>query len=311
MALFAGNVFAEPRVVVVNREDATITVLRVQGASLRPLKTIAVGKTPREMCLAPDGKRVYVSNGDGNSISAVDLTKLEVVATITHPKLIFPEGCGVSPDGGEVWITSARGNCALVVETASNTITREIATGATPRRVMFNADGSTVFISNAKGNTVSVIDRKSGKVSKTLPMGHEPRQMTLSPDGKQLLVGNIEDDTIAFVDVKTLATEKVLGVTPSPQRMVYSKTGDMIYVLGRLRGELGFVSLRASGEFRRMIHSMPLMPSPWSMALSADGDFLYITSNGDDRISVLDLRLMKIAGTATAGKDLGDIVYVP
>ena len=151
LVLFALSLAAEPRVVVVNRQDSSITVFRAQGASLQPLRTIAVGKTPREMCLAPDGRRVYVSNGAGDSVSVVDLTRMEVAATITHPRLTNPEGCGVAPDGTEVWITSARGNAALAVETASNQVTREVAVGAMPRRVMFTRDGATVFISNEIG----------------------------------------------------------------------------------------------------------------------------------------------------------------
>ena len=69
----------------------------------------------------------------------------------------------------------------------------------------------------------------------------------------------------------------------------------------RQRG--GILDLRQTKEFGRFQSvTIPVGRLPWGMALSAAGDALYVSNTGDNTISIVDLRLMRLGITVPAGK---------
>ena len=64
---------------------------------------IPVGNYPMGVAVTLDGKKVYVTNLNDNTVSVIDATKNKVTATI--PVGSDPRGVAVSPDGKSV-ITS-------------------------------------------------------------------------------------------------------------------------------------------------------------------------------------------------------------
>ena len=293
----------------VNRQDNSVSVFKVAGgASL--LKTLPVGKLPRELCLAPDGKRAYVSNTAENSSTVLDLDGLSAVGTISNPEMQAPDGCVVSPDSRKVYITAARKNSVFVFSAESLKLLKEIPAGQQPRRAVFSPDGKKLYVANARSNSLSVIDPSTDTVKGTIKVGREPRNMLYTADGKYLIVCNIEDDTLSFIQSDTGEVDTVVGVVQSPQRLWLTRDGELLFVLGRLGDVLGIVSLRPEAESRRIIHTVPLGTRlPWSMTGTDDGKYLYISFNGDDSIAVFDLQLMKITGRLRAGKEPSDLAF--
>jgi DNA-binding beta-propeller fold protein YncE len=65
-----------PRLVVLNKEDATLVT--VDPASGKILGTVPTGEGPHEVAVSADGKTAFVGNyggasGPGNTISIIDL----------------------------------------------------------------------------------------------------------------------------------------------------------------------------------------------------------------------------------------------
>ncbi len=85
--------------VVVSRAESQAVVYKADGPSLSLVKSLPVGKTPRELCLSPDGTHAYVSAQEGSSVTAIDLDSLAVASTLAAPELDGADGCAVSPDG--------------------------------------------------------------------------------------------------------------------------------------------------------------------------------------------------------------------
>ena len=63
---------------VTNAADGTVSV--VVGATT--IRTIAVGSEPRGCALTPDGRRLYVANQTGGTLSVIDTDSLTVIDTI-------------------------------------------------------------------------------------------------------------------------------------------------------------------------------------------------------------------------------------
>ena len=60
-----------------------------------------VGESPYGVAVTPDGKNVYVTNEDSNTVSVINTKTNKVKATIPVKS---PEGVAVTPDGKNVYV---------------------------------------------------------------------------------------------------------------------------------------------------------------------------------------------------------------
>ncbi|TMJ45836.1 MAG: hypothetical protein E6G90_15415, partial [Alphaproteobacteria bacterium] len=75
--LCSAGIATADTIYVSNEKDNTITV--VDGASLIPVKTIAVGQRPRGILLSKDEKSLYICASDSDHIEVLDLTAEKIV----------------------------------------------------------------------------------------------------------------------------------------------------------------------------------------------------------------------------------------
>ncbi|MBZ5601706.1 MAG: YncE family protein [Acidobacteriia bacterium] len=298
----------KPLVVVVNAGDSTATVFEATristgDPSLSALKVVPTGKGPNEVCIAPDGRRAFVSNRGDVSITVIDLDALAVAFTITDPAMKNPDGCVVDPSGAKLYVAAAGSESLFVFATADGRKLAQIVTGHEPRRVLLSPDARRLYVSNGEEKFVTVIDPNTNKSVGTIKAGRDNRALTFTADGEFLAIANVSDDTVQFVKPGASDSELIVGVSRSPQRLLAVPSKQAIFVIGRFDGVLGILEARPKNkEFGRQISSIPIGKGPWGMALSAAGDCIYVTNTSDNTVSVVDLRLMKVLFNIPAGK---------
>ena len=81
-----------------------------------------------------DGKTLFVSNRDANSVSAIDVSSLSVSQTFKVPQ--GPDMLEVTPDGRELWVTGRYGANVYVVDLATGKVSQKIKTGASPHGIV-------------------------------------------------------------------------------------------------------------------------------------------------------------------------------
>jgi YVTN family beta-propeller protein len=54
----------------------------MDAQSMRPLKSVAVGRRPWGVAISPDGKTVFTANGPSNDVTVTDAATLQVIAKI-------------------------------------------------------------------------------------------------------------------------------------------------------------------------------------------------------------------------------------
>src|SRR5258706_8975991 len=285
----------DPLLVVVNREPGTVSLYRVQGASLNLVKNLPVGKGPREVCLSPDGKRAYVSNQGATSVTVVDLDAATVIATISSVEMKGPDGCVVSPDSRKLYIAASGKDSVFVIDTGANRIIKEIPVKLhVPRRLTFSPDGTRLYLTCNQTPEIAVLDPVSETVVQSIRVGNENRGgLAFMPDGKTMVAGSVEDDTLYFIDAATRQTSRVIGIPGSPQRIEITPSGH-IFVLCRMGQRMPDQSYRPVlfGIFDPAKHdksiSIPVGQAPWGLAMTRDGKVLYVSNNNDNNIMVID-----------------------
>jgi len=121
---------------------------------------IPVGDNPNDMCLTRNGKYLFVSNSNDNSVSVIDLTSHKVVEVLNaalypdSPSGSTSNSVALGNDDRTLYVANADNNCLAVFdvsEPGSSTGKGFIPTGWYPTCVRVMEDK--ILVSNGKGNT--------------------------------------------------------------------------------------------------------------------------------------------------------------
>jgi YVTN family beta-propeller protein len=115
--------FDETRLVVVNREANSVSIIQVKDANgndvTNKLTEIAVGQEPRCVAIHPTDRAAYVTNGITGTVSVIDLVQGTEVKQI--PVGTEPRGCALTPDGSLLYVANhTEGTVPILVIPSGN-----------------------------------------------------------------------------------------------------------------------------------------------------------------------------------------------
>lgn len=118
----------------------------------------AVGGSSPNSIIANE-KYVFISNGNNDNITVLDLLSEKVVKHIPlspHPSLsglrgIIPFGLDVSPDGSRVYVAASGLNAIVVIDAIQLEVLGFIPVGWFPAKLKVTPDGKKLVVANAKG----------------------------------------------------------------------------------------------------------------------------------------------------------------
>jgi len=118
----------------------------------------AVGGSSPNSLVATD-QYVFVSNGNNDCISAIDIKKDTVVATIAlqpDPRLgklrgVIPFGVAISPDQKRLYVAESGINAVAVIDIPTLKLLGHLPTGWFPSKLKVSNDGRKLIVANAKG----------------------------------------------------------------------------------------------------------------------------------------------------------------
>ena len=144
----------EQRLVVVNREANSISIIRVkdnQGNDIaRKIAEIGVGEEPRCVAISPNNRFAYVTNGISGTVSVVHLRHRRVVRTIKVGA--EPRGCALTPNGKLLYVANHTEGTVAIIDTASGRLVGKVDVGRNPTAIAITNNGDksdtdeTVFV---------------------------------------------------------------------------------------------------------------------------------------------------------------------
>lgn len=156
---------------VSNTSSATIAAVHLESGKT---KLIPVDKRPQGAVRSQDGKSLYVTCSDGNSIVILDMAKQEITGRIATGK--GPGRVAVTPDAKTLVYNLQPGEGVGFADLASGKQTHEIRLPGPPLSLTMSPDGRYVYTGVQDKDTVvviSVADRKIVRTFKT-PEGAGP-----------------------------------------------------------------------------------------------------------------------------------------
>ena len=306
---------------VANRAAGTITTIDVSKNRIEA--ETSVGRKLADLCLAPDGKHVFVADEEANELLMLsrDGPALRVVNRVSVPTT--PVSVRLTADGRHCLVTSlwARQLTVVAVTDSDRNDTRMSVKKAidlpfAPRLQLPVTNTDKVIVADSFGGQIAVVDVGKGIVDsvRSLP-AHQIRGLAWTGDGKQLLLthqvlhadahtthadihwGNLMVNylrAVSRLDLLAPEADLVKGSRLFPLGDTDHGTGDpaglAVTTDGTTVVALAGVAEVAIGSFKKGDWSyVGVGCRPTAMVLDTAGRRAFVANNLADSVTVVDL----------------------
>lgn len=268
------------------------TVAVIDRRSRQVIRSINVGNNPYDIVLTPDGSRAFVTNQDDDTVSVIDTTSNNVVGTVQ--------------------LNAPTTNAPPVTGTTGTTASQQVR--MKPQGIASNASGTRIYVACAAGYMVELdgapptIDPNTNTVTKpgnqysavrNVPLtgSVQPQNIAVSSDSNGDGVYITDPQGGKFFSIApNQATAQQFTATGQPWGVAvgYNAGGhpDTLYVTMSAGNSVIPYSLPAltPGQGANILGH-----NPQSVAVSPDGNDIYVSVTGDN--SVCELHKAATSGT--------------
>ncbi|TFV86385.1 YncE family protein [Oxalobacteraceae bacterium OM1] len=171
------------------------------------------------------------------------------------------------------------------------------------------AQANVVVVLNSRDASVTLLDQSTYKEIGVVPVGKEPHHLMATPDNKSLVVASAMSNELFMLDPKTGTVQNRVKDIIDPYQIGFSPDQKW-FVVNALR--LDHVDIyQYDGKDMKLAKRLPLARLPSHMAFSADSSTVFITQQGSDQISAIDLATQKVKWTIPVGKLPAGIAMTP
>ena len=156
---------------VSNTKSATLAAVHLATGQV---KLIAVGARPQGAVLSRDGRLLYLTNSDGNSISVIDTAAQRQVGTIATGK--GPGRIALTPDGSQLVYNLQADNAIGFADVAKRVQTAVVGLEGPPLSLRLAPGGETAYTGVQSLDKVVVVSVKERKIVRVIevPKGSGP-----------------------------------------------------------------------------------------------------------------------------------------
>jgi YVTN family beta-propeller protein len=322
---------------ILAKSDNTVAI--VDPATLQVLARVPAGPDPHEIIASDDGKLAFISNYGGsdstlNTISVVDLVARKALSPIDLGALRSTHGLAFA--GGKLYFTAETNKVIGRYDPASQRVDWVLGTGQDRTHMIAVSSGlDQIVTSNVNSGTISIIEqvsqpnggfgpppggmppqasgppnpgpppggpRLTWKVT-NVPAGNGAEGFDISPDGKEIWAANARDATVTIINV---ASKKASETFPVPvkgaNRLKFTPDGARVLIsgLGARAGDTSLVVIDASTH--KEVKRLDLGGGAAGILIPPDGSRAYVAVSTGDKIAVVDLKTLEVAGKIDAGK---------
>ena len=122
--------------------------------------------------LAAGAGEIWVTNEKDDTISVIDIDKLEVVRTIKTGER--PRGITFSSDHSRVYICASDSDTVQVMDPATGQVLHDLPSGEDPEQFVLSPDDRHLWIANEDNAVTTVVDVETRQVVAQIDVGIEP-----------------------------------------------------------------------------------------------------------------------------------------
>jgi YVTN family beta-propeller protein len=195
---------------------------------------------------------------------------------------------------GTLVVSNMQDNSATVLDAATGRVLATLPTGEAPHEVAVSHDGRWAVVSNygvreRPGNSITVIDIPGLTVARTLTLTEyrRPHGMAFFPGDTLIAVTSEAAQAVLIVDFRD---GRVVAAMPSKGRATHmlamAAAGDRIFTANIADG----TTTQLDVARREALNVTPVGRQPEGIAVSPDGNTVWVGSNRDSIVVIVDAR---------------------
>lgn len=280
------------------------SVVQVYSAdTLELVDEIDVAAGGHAMEMTPDGEKLYIAHFSlDNAVTAIDLDNYRTVEVggALQLDILAPDSVSISPDGRYTYVGSNGPGTGFItrIDTETDEIDddfRAEVEGGFTCWVEASPKEDILYANSWTGGTVQRKSLPSGRSEESVSVGAFPHAVSPSKDGEIVYAMVSGGNQVLALDPLTLETvDEIDGPWASqwggPVSGTLSRAGRHLFVANHTIGQVAVVNIDPdSPDMHTVVATLPAGQDPIFMALSPDGDRLYVADNASATISVLDV----------------------
>jgi YVTN family beta-propeller protein len=229
--------------------------------------------------------RVYVPNGESNTVDVIDAKRKKVVRSFSVDAL--PQHVVPSPDLRTLYVNSNQGNSLRKIDAKSGRPKGRPIPVEDPYNLYFTMDGSTAIVMAERLQRLDFRDAKTMKLEKSVTVPCPGlNHLDFSADGRTFVASCEFGSALIKVDVerRRLLRKLTLPRAGMPQDVKLSPDGKLYYIADMMSHGLWVVD---ADRFRRK-RFIPTGKGAHGLYPSRDARHLYASNRGEGTVSVLD-----------------------
>jgi YVTN family beta-propeller protein len=306
----------EEWVYITNEDSEDLSV--ISTATNEVVANMPVGKRPRGIHVAPDGKSIFVAmsgspkcppwmaDADCNKqtpdkakdgIAQVDIVGKKIMRIL--PAGSDPEQFDISADGKKLYVANEDVGKSSIIDVDAGKIISETEVGKEPEGVRLSPDNNLCYITSEEEQSIAVL-KNTGELVAKIKVGLRPRGIVFTKDGKKAFVSGEADASISVIDVATnqVTTTFRLPTGAMPVGVVLSPNEKSLYVANGRGKTVSEIDV-ANGQ---VLHTVEVGKRPWGIGITSDGKFLYTANGPSNDVSVIDTKNFTVVKTIPVGK---------
>jgi len=280
------------------------------------------------LVLNPDKTEIYVADQDAQQLVVFATSPLKKRHAIPLPDK--PWQVAVTPDGGEIWISSIASGVVMVLDHATYQLIARLQTGVNPHWIAITPDGKKAYVSNegpVPNGSISVIDVIHHKIVRTIVGVNCPEGLDIAKDTKLLYVATqcgdqhdpvfvvsiITDEVLREQTIFDMAVGGALAVTPDGTKVYVARSN--FRWLGpfpwwdfarRDRTPLGVIDVSFVGR-PKVMGNIVLRTSVSCIAITRDGKYALVGNAND--IAIINTETDKVVNTVRLSSAADGIAF--
>ena len=281
------------RAYVTNYNDGTVTVINTLDGTVIG-DPIPVGTGPASVAVSGDGTRVYVANSGGlfgggaGTVSVID-TATNTVIGDPIPVGGDPTGIAIAPNGKTVYVVNTGDGTVSKIAVATGKVTTVKGVGSDPSQITVAPDGSKVYVSDLLDGTVTEFSSASSTAKVIAHLDGNPYGLAVSPDSKTLYVTGA-DGTVTKLETTHYHITDTFNVGNPASDAVFNNDGSLLAV-AKNDGTIAVYDTSTDALLSTVTldSAFTSRPLPTQLAISTDGQQVYLTDPSDNTVQVVSL----------------------
>jgi YVTN family beta-propeller protein len=250
---------------------------------------------------------IYVCNQGSASVSVIDATINELIATVDFTELGFSENAmphhAVAEPDGSYWYVTLIGENRVLKFNRENELIGQAELEVPGLMAMHPAD-DILYV----GRSMSAVNppQSFGIVERsTMELLDErglfftrPHAIATTPDGSWTFVGSLSENQILSTNTETEESNlvNIPGTTHTFINFAVTPDGNTMIATGQVSGQLLFFDI-SDPLNPRFTNSVEVGAMPWHPVISEDGKYAYFANKQDNSVSVVNLDTQTVEAT--------------